>query len=408
MKHLWENRCDRREPQELLYDKIINKEDQFNDVSNNNQPETISNGNMATTSKWIADQCLWSMDECLKIFVNSLSKLKQRFKEEHCLEWDKDDETIVDFVSAVSNFRCYCFYIQRKSKFEVKSLAGNIIPAISSTNTIVGGYVLLLTIRLLSSLLPERFSKEKLSRDQIKIESKQLLLNGFSIFLTNKNRKNLRKIAIESLLPPNPNCIACSGCLKEIIIELPFNKIFLADLIEQIVMRKFKTVAPDIHCYERKKMIYAADDEEELKNPNSYYRNIKLNEIFTDNICLTVQDLEQDFKVNLRLKNSDFALEQELNDGELFRIINPHEMNLNNQTQNEILTNNDTNGVKKNNRDEILPEGSLKRVCFDQDSSASSPYAKKIINIEDEEVSVCPTDQHKLLPPQKRIKISEN
>lgn len=405
MKHLWENRHDRREPQELLYDKIVNKEQQFNDALNNNQQETITNGNVET-SKWVADQRLWSMDECLKIFVNSLSKLKQRFKVEHCLEWDKDDETIVDFVSAVSNFRCYCFYIQRKSKFEVKSLAGNIIPAISSTNTIVGGYVLLLTIRLLSSLLPERFSKEKLSQDQIKIESKQLLSNGFSVFLTNKNRKNLRKIAVENLLPPNPNCIACSGCLKEIVIELPFNKIFLADLIEQIVMRKLKTVAPDIHCFEWKKMIYAADDEEELKNPNSYYRTITLKEYFTDNICLTVEDLEQDFKVNLRLKNFDFTNE-ESSDGELFRIVDPNEMNLNNQTKNKIFTN-DTNGVNQDNGSEVVQEGALKRVCLDQDHSSDSPSYKKIVEIEDDDELVCQTDSQIHLPPQKRIKISDN
>lgn len=44
------------------------------------------------------------------------------------LEWDKDDEEALNFVTAASNIRAHIFGIDMKSRFDVKSMAGNIIP----------------------------------------------------------------------------------------------------------------------------------------------------------------------------------------------------------------------------------------------------------------------------------------
>jgi ubiquitin-like 1-activating enzyme E1 B len=47
----------------------------------------------------------------------------------------------MDFVTSCSNIRCHIFGIKQKSRFDTKSMAGNIIPAIASTNAIVAGLI---------------------------------------------------------------------------------------------------------------------------------------------------------------------------------------------------------------------------------------------------------------------------
>jgi len=47
----------------------------------------------------------------------------------------------LDFVVTVANFRSAAFHIPRKSRFDIKSMAGNIIPAIATTNAEIGGLI---------------------------------------------------------------------------------------------------------------------------------------------------------------------------------------------------------------------------------------------------------------------------
>jgi hypothetical protein len=55
------------------------------------------------------------------------------------LQFSKDDALDLDFVTAATNLRAAVFSIPLQSKFDVKSIAGNIIPAISTTNAVVAG-----------------------------------------------------------------------------------------------------------------------------------------------------------------------------------------------------------------------------------------------------------------------------
>ena len=55
------------------------------------------------------------------------------------LQFSKDSALDLDFVTAATNLRAAVFSIPLQSKFDVKSIAGNIIPAIATTNAIVAG-----------------------------------------------------------------------------------------------------------------------------------------------------------------------------------------------------------------------------------------------------------------------------
>ena len=56
-------------------------------------------------------------------------------------EKDNDENHHIDFIKAVSDIRSYNYSIDIKDKLEVKKISGNIIPAVSSTTTVVSGLV---------------------------------------------------------------------------------------------------------------------------------------------------------------------------------------------------------------------------------------------------------------------------
>lgn len=64
------------------------------------------------------------------------------------LEFDKDDETALEFVTATANLRAHIYHIPLQSRFTVKQMAGNIIPAIATTNAIIAGMIVMLAVKL--------------------------------------------------------------------------------------------------------------------------------------------------------------------------------------------------------------------------------------------------------------------
>jgi ubiquitin-like 1-activating enzyme E1 B len=65
------------------------------------------------------------------------------------ITFDKDDDDTLDFVTASANLRSIVFGIETKSKFDIKQMAGNIIPAIATTNAIVAGLCVLQSFKVL-------------------------------------------------------------------------------------------------------------------------------------------------------------------------------------------------------------------------------------------------------------------
>lgn len=68
---------------------------------------------------------------------------------EPIITFDKDDEDTLDFVAASANLRSIIFGIETKSRFDIKQMAGNIIPAIATTNAIVAGLCVLQSFKVL-------------------------------------------------------------------------------------------------------------------------------------------------------------------------------------------------------------------------------------------------------------------
>lgn len=107
MSNLWKTR---KAPTPIKWDSVLLKQDET-DTSFTRQYHKI-----------------WSLAECATVFSDCLKKLKanmEKVGEGDSLVWDKDDQPAMDFVAACANIRGYIFEILRKSRFEIKSMAGN-------------------------------------------------------------------------------------------------------------------------------------------------------------------------------------------------------------------------------------------------------------------------------------------
>ncbi|KAJ5388732.1 hypothetical protein N7509_011273 [Penicillium cosmopolitanum] len=130
MEDMWK---ERQPPDTLDYDKLESESAQL-------EP-TISE----------LSQKDWSVEENFVVFKDSVDRLRKRLIElqsnwdtskgtQPILSFDKDDEDTLDFVTAAANLRSTAFHIERKTKFDTKQMAGNIIPAIATTNAMTAGF----------------------------------------------------------------------------------------------------------------------------------------------------------------------------------------------------------------------------------------------------------------------------
>ncbi|KAM0135559.1 hypothetical protein ACHAPC_004758 [Botrytis cinerea] len=163
------------------------------------------------------DQRVWNLAENLIVFKDSLERLSKRLQEmkstsnaansgEPIITFDKDDEDTLDFVTASANLRSIVFGIETKSRFDIKQMAGNIIPAIATTNAIVAGLCVLQSFKVLRG----DYSS-----------SKEVFLSPFAperLLSSDKSRE------------PNPDCPACSVAQTRLLVDM--SRATLNDLVE--------------------------------------------------------------------------------------------------------------------------------------------------------------------------------
>lgn len=220
------------------------------------------------------DTKIWSVLENLYVLYRSSVNLQKRLLkgEEKFITFDKDDEDTLNFVVSSSNLRCFIFNIEIKSKFDIKQVAGNIIPAIATTNAIISG---------LSNLSSLKYYDGA--------ESKKTLDHFSTTFISIRPNKY---VTSASLLGPNPQCASC-GLSTRGILEInqdQLSKMTLNDLIESIKSKynyngdlsiilgssrliydydfedHLETKLCDIKGFVNQELLLIQDDEDELEN----------------------------------------------------------------------------------------------------------------------------------------------
>jgi len=138
-----------------------------------------------------------------------LATMKNEGLPEPMISFDKDDEDTLDFVAASANLRSIIFGIETKSRFDIKQMAGNIIPAIATTNAIVAGLCVLQSFKVFQG----DFSA-----------TKEVFLSPFA---------SERLLASDRIRTPNLHCPVCSVAQTRVLVDMA--RATLGDLVEDFL-----------------------------------------------------------------------------------------------------------------------------------------------------------------------------
>ena len=157
------------------------------------------------------DQSVWTLLDNLKVFCYSIDALSKRVQaEDKVIEFDKDDKDTLDFVASAANLRAHVFGISLNSEWEIKQMAGNIIPAIATSNALTASLCVLQAFKILrTQLSTSNGVSQPVKQAQITGPKDHRLLGGAKmVFLTSRNTE--RMITSQPLAPPKPGCAVCS------------------------------------------------------------------------------------------------------------------------------------------------------------------------------------------------------
>eukprot|EP00742_Colponemidia_sp_Colp-10_P005018 GILJ01005361.1.p1 GENE.GILJ01005361.1~~GILJ01005361.1.p1 ORF type:complete len:587 (-),score=113.48 GILJ01005361.1:78-1838(-) len=251
-----------------------------------------SNGQSNVSAVGLRDQQVYSLAENADLFIACIRTMfGERKNDIGVVIFDKDDETALNFVTAASNLRSYNYHIPMKSRFEVKEIAGNIVPAIATTNAIVSGIQVLEAIKVLRG----RLSECKTVWCQ-RIPSRNKLLYA------------------TALEKPNPKCYVCSKNNLQLRVDL--SRFTLNQFISQVLQNRLGMNQPlilrgDDILYEKGEGL----DEEEV----AQYESLALKRLCELDIqhgsMLAVEDFSQHFRCDISLSHQPDLKDEEAPEG---------------------------------------------------------------------------------------------
>lgn len=234
----------------------------------------------------ISDQQIWSLDENFVVFANSLRRLSTRLmdvvpttpashpsKSRPIITFDKDDPDTLDFVTSASNLRSHIFSIPLQSKFTVKQMAGNIIPAIATTNAMTAGLCVIQAVKVMKG-------------DYFRAKMVFLEMGG------------ARALNSEPPRRPNPGCAVCGVATGN--VDVDSDRATLNDLVNGVLKSelgyKEMTIMNDIGP------IYDPDMDDMLSKKFSDL------DIKGESFLTVIDDEEENPRVNLQLAVSSKKL----------------------------------------------------------------------------------------------------
>ncbi|XP_077291435.1 ubiquitin-like activating enzyme 2 [Arctopsyche grandis] len=255
----------------------------------NNLPDAVVGSSSSTNNSGLPDQRMLSIAECAKVFADSCCALKDSvamLKTGDHLVWDKDDKSGMDFVSGCANIRAHIFGIAQKSRFDIKSMAGNIIPAIATTNAIVAGIVVMHAFNVLMNQLE-------------KCQSVYLRLKP--------NHRGQLFVPDRGLHPPNPKCYVCAF-KPSVLLICDVLKLTIGELNSEILIRQLNMISPDALHDGRGIVLISSEKGETDANMGKTLHNLGIG----DGSVLIVDDFHQEYELRLFIKHDPHAKECEI------------------------------------------------------------------------------------------------
>ncbi|XP_003977790.2 SUMO-activating enzyme subunit 2 isoform X1 [Takifugu rubripes] len=334
-------------------------------LEKSSSPQEVSGGGGLKDQQVLG---IWGQCQLFRHSVETLYSQLQEKGEGAELVWDKDEPAAMDFVTAAANLRMHIFSMNMKSLFDVKSMAGNIIPAIATTNAIIAGLIVLESLKILSG----------------QIESCR------TIFL-NKCPNLRKKLLVPCILDsPSTNCYVCVS-KPEATVKLNVHKTTILFLQDRLLKERFGMVAPDVQIEDGKGTILISSEEGETEANNNKFlsdfgiRNgsrLQADDFLQDYTLLVnvlhTEELERDVEFEVIGDAPDKAPPPQANQEEVNNIANGNKESSKQSTSAEVPAQPDDIMIVDSDVEEqassssaAVATGATKRKHFDVDSESS-------------------------------------
>lgn len=264
---------------------LYNMPDLYNEKAIKPVPLDESLLNQRSDYKQASDTDILDLPQNITMFLDSVDSIKEKLKisDNNLLVWDKDEDDFMNFVVSSSNIRSATFNIPLLSHFEIKSKAGNIIPAIATANAIIAGQIVIHALRILKG----------------KIENCQ------SVFLRGiPNHRGAMLVKDKKLQEPRPKCNVCST-EGNIIFVTDVNNLTLRQFEDLVLKQKLNIVAPDVMVDNR--IVISSDEDDELDTYKRLLSELKIRE----GSVFTVDDYFQSYRVKMTLYHKERENEED-------------------------------------------------------------------------------------------------
>ena len=243
------------------------------------------------------EQRVWTVAESASVFVDTIVRvLEKRADEVGGLSFDKDDADALDFVTSASNLRSTIFGIETKSRWDVKEIAGAIIPAIATTNAIIAGFIVLECLKVLANK-PESCRYCVCNRNPSG-KKRDMLLFG------------------RALDEPSPKCMVCGTAA--LTLTLDTTKWTVGGLIDLVVKKHLSFNRPTIDAEAlqgESDQICEGDDDQDDNERAKYakYAALTLSALpqpIVSGTKLQITDFSQNLEVTLSVEHAELDPEE--------------------------------------------------------------------------------------------------
>ena len=201
------------------------------------------------------------------------------------MEFDKDDDLAMRFVSAAANLRSRIFNIDPMSLHDTKGVAGNIIPAIATTNAIIAGLQVMAGMKILKA------------NNTNELDIKKSCPHTYCLRMPTRKGLYLQPTEPEG---PNTSCFVCSSHTLQVNVDI---KTWTVGKFLDLVLKKHlgfnePTIAVGANViYEE-----GEDADEDLK----INLEKKLND-YCDSECSewNIEDFSQDLDLTIIINHKD-------------------------------------------------------------------------------------------------------
>jgi len=179
------------------------------------------------TTDW--DRKAWSVEESAAEFAKACEALRLRGATN--VAFDKDDDDAMAFVVAAANLRSANFQIPPQSLHDAKGVAGNIIPAIATTNAIVAGLQVSQLVKIITLKMQDKLASD--FREVCKYVNVPRSANSYGSYVT-----------CSTLDEPQPTCYVCRSAVVDVGVDL--KKTTLRRFVDAVLVDHFGFAEPAI------------------------------------------------------------------------------------------------------------------------------------------------------------------